>query len=377
MGEACLENKDTPINYYYSVSFQCYTSSLFYSSLLVELEYAALILDDTTPEAREIVWNRLFILCGGPKQGNFKSSKLISPVIKKWIEATSKNLLAIELLYLAFAISLNKFPEFFKFILSQKHFQLLQQNDNRQHERPPTLEIPTNNPHSTTIFPNITTTRSHNYDNPSRQKLERDASPMGNIVHFYPPYDNNSRSQTIHTEQKRGNIQPLKNLGDAEYIDVFKKLIDLQSWKHNLDLQPSEIQRTILNLLYGSSHSPNELREGAFTTTINAWARDIVPNMNMIVQLHHIVTKHFYSLVQSTSPLNSPPVPWTSQPKTLACTAPSSSRISTFPFSNGRKNTPILPPLQEITPHLAPLRTTPLSLSRTHEKFEEPPPKRM
>ena len=93
--------------YYFSPAFQCYTSPPFYRNLLTELEWVASVVDQCSETARLIIWKQLFILVGTP---SLTSDKPFSSVIKTWSESNTVNLLAIELLYLAFATALDKHP---------------------------------------------------------------------------------------------------------------------------------------------------------------------------------------------------------------------------------------------------------------------------
>ena len=97
--------------YFYSPAFQCYTSPPFYKSLLSELQYVSSFIDICKPQAREIVWRQLFTLIGAKP---LMCSKVFGPVLKAWAEAPTINLLAIELLYLSFAISLDNYPDLIK-----------------------------------------------------------------------------------------------------------------------------------------------------------------------------------------------------------------------------------------------------------------------
>ena len=116
------KNQEDYQQYFFSPSFQCYTSPLFYRSLLLELEWVASVVDDCKEQAREIVWNQLFILSGAPK--GLKSNKPISPIVSGWSQSSTMNLLAIELLYLAFATALNQYPDFIKNNITAKHREI-------------------------------------------------------------------------------------------------------------------------------------------------------------------------------------------------------------------------------------------------------------
>lgn len=113
-----IKNQEECQQYFFSPSFQCYTSPLFYRSLLLELEWVAGIVDDCKEQARELVWKQLFVLSGAPK--GLKSSKQILPIISGWVQSSTMNLLAIELLYLAFATALNQYPDFIKNNITMK-----------------------------------------------------------------------------------------------------------------------------------------------------------------------------------------------------------------------------------------------------------------
>lgn len=97
--------------YFFSPAFQCYTSPPFYKNLLSDLQYISVYIDQCRPNAREVVWEQLFVLLGAKPAA---CSKLFGPVLRAWAEAPTINLLAVELLYLSFAISLEKYPELLK-----------------------------------------------------------------------------------------------------------------------------------------------------------------------------------------------------------------------------------------------------------------------
>jgi hypothetical protein len=90
---------------YFSPCFQCYTSAPFYKSILQELEWVASVIDNCYPPAREQVWAQLFAMTGASRT---KCSKQFSSIVKGWTESPTLNLLAIELLYLSFAIALER-----------------------------------------------------------------------------------------------------------------------------------------------------------------------------------------------------------------------------------------------------------------------------
>ena len=94
-------------NSFYSPTFHCYTSPAFYRELLSELEKLSVHLDKSKASLREAVWEQLFILLGA-KQVPY--SKPFSDIIRAWKESPTINLLAIELLYIAISIVLDKSP---------------------------------------------------------------------------------------------------------------------------------------------------------------------------------------------------------------------------------------------------------------------------
>ena len=117
-GNAGNNNAQKPVNQYppnqyylFSPTFQCYTSTPFYRNLLIELEHVASYIDQGKSRSREIVWRQLFTLLGAKP---VVCSKPFEPVLKSWTESPTINLLAIELLYLAFATAFDRFPDLIK-----------------------------------------------------------------------------------------------------------------------------------------------------------------------------------------------------------------------------------------------------------------------
>lgn len=93
---------------FFSQTFKCYTSPLFYRNLVSELEWISSFFDLASTNARELVWHQLFIIVGVK---SFPCSRLFVPIIKTWIETPTISLFAIELLYIAFALAFDKNPD--------------------------------------------------------------------------------------------------------------------------------------------------------------------------------------------------------------------------------------------------------------------------
>jgi len=289
------------IQYFFSPSFQCYTSPLFYRSILLELEWVASVVDDCKEAAREIVWKQLFILCGAPP--GLSSSKLISPVIVGWKKSSTMNLLAIELLYLAFATALNQFPDFIKTNITAKNREIFSkaQEPNTVHK-----------------FVHSVSTRQP-ISSPFNSSLPQNASSsvansVRNSVGISPTYNCNDgltpQSKATRWNDTSCKISGIANSTQDSDVDIFKKLIELQSQKEILDAQPVEIKKRIWDLLHESDQKPQ--RYASFSNAINMWAQDIVPNMNMISNMHSVVKRlmsselsHYTNSQNTSKPIDS------------------------------------------------------------------------
>ena len=319
--------------YFFSPSFQCYTSPLFYRSLLLELEWVSSVVDDCKPPAREIVWGQLFVLSGMPK--GLKSSKAFLPVVNNWMRGSTMNLLAIELLYLAFATALNQYPDFIKNNLTPKHRELASTLENtpyvpmtKQVKRPPPLpsseQLLTSpivqsisrfgderSSHSNTDSPRFL--RSHP---PSADIQNVGQQPLPNFNSCFGTPSNHSATKTVESD-----------------LDIFKKLIQLQSWKGALDSQPSELKSHIW-AVFRKCDEVQRIDTNSFSNTINMWAQDIVPNMNSISNLHGIVSQVFASQPPQSVEVPQSPLPSFLSPRSQSnIAAPGPSKPFMFPSS--------------------------------------------
>ena len=92
------------------------------------------------------------------------------------------------------------------------------------------------------------------------------------------------------TFSARPNSIGSESKSEISDVDVFKQLIELQSWKEMLDSQPPEMKQRIWSFLDGCGQLSN-VDFNSFSNTINKWAQDIVPNMNVISSLHTVVSR--------------------------------------------------------------------------------------
>merc|ERR1712137_86475 len=127
--------------------------------------------------------------------------------IANWSKSTTMNLLAIELLYLAFAVALNKFPDFIKNNLSDKH--LLELSDNLAPSRAELIPHPQQKPNTIPVL-------KHSCPVPTdRTLIDRVAS------NDRPPLHHPSLSiENTSTKVESSNTE------DTAYVAIFKKLID-------------------------------------------------------------------------------------------------------------------------------------------------------
>lgn len=108
----------------YSAVFQCFVGLPFYASLMLELQSMARAIDDRPAAARRAVWCQLLTLISPtrtlPSSSTSSSSPSstaavpdaqFGPVVAGWLAGTTTNLLAVELLYLAFMLALLKYPD--------------------------------------------------------------------------------------------------------------------------------------------------------------------------------------------------------------------------------------------------------------------------
>ena len=103
-----MEQQGRNSQFFFSPTFQCYTSPPFYRGLLLELDYVSWFVDQCKPYARAVIWKQLFALLGAKP---IQCSRPFFPILRQWTESNTINLLAIELLYLAFATTLDCNPQ--------------------------------------------------------------------------------------------------------------------------------------------------------------------------------------------------------------------------------------------------------------------------
>lgn len=272
------------------------------------------VVDDCNPPARETVWRQLFVLSGMPK--GLKSSKPFLPVVNNWMRGSTMNLLAIELLYLAFATALNQYPDFIKNNLTTKHRELAAALESTPNSQPLTSTAAAKSISrfdERSIHSNMDAVRgfrSSEVPNVAQQPLPNFSACFGQPT---------SHSKPVETD-----------------LDIFKKLIQLQSWKAALDAQPPEVRGHIWGIFKQCDDS-QRVDFNSFANTINVWAQDIVPNMNSISHLHGIVAQLF------AQPTPTPPQPshdtvHSQLPSFLSRNQPNlaaPSPTKSFPFSSG------------------------------------------
>lgn len=103
-----MEQQGGTSQFFFSPTFQCYTSPPFYRGLLLELDYVSWFVDQCKPYARAVIWKQLFALLDAKP---LQCSRPFFPILRQWTESNTINLLAIELLYLAFATTLDCNPQ--------------------------------------------------------------------------------------------------------------------------------------------------------------------------------------------------------------------------------------------------------------------------
>ena len=91
----------------FSPTFKCVTSLQFYAALLLELQKVASIVDSLAESSRQFVWSNLFEIAGLP---DHKCSEHFTPILSGWLSSPTVNLLAVELLYVAFNVATLRFP---------------------------------------------------------------------------------------------------------------------------------------------------------------------------------------------------------------------------------------------------------------------------
>lgn len=224
------------------------------------------------------------------------------------------NLLAIELLYLAFATALNQYPDFIKNNLTPKHRELASTLENTPYVPMTKQSISRfgdeRSSHSNTDSPRFL--RSHP---PSADIQNVGQQPLPNFNSCFGTPSNHSTTKTVESD-----------------LDIFKKLIQLQSWKGALDSQPSELKSHIW-AVFRKCDEVQRIDTNSFSNTINMWAQDIVPNMNSISNLHGIVSQVFASQPQSVEVPQSPLPSFLSPRSQSNIAAPGPSKPFMFPSS--------------------------------------------
>lgn len=92
----------------FSPLFQCATTLPFYAALLNELQAMATLVDPCPAVVREIIWEHVFLLIGVQPH---RCDLSLKPIIEAWLSAPTVNLLAVELLYIAFVRALANHPD--------------------------------------------------------------------------------------------------------------------------------------------------------------------------------------------------------------------------------------------------------------------------
>lgn len=108
------KNVQVTAGYVYSHLFQCYTTPAFYAALLVELRVFARSVDVASEDARRLVWAFIFTLNGlslKDRQPEALTSPL-SPIVQSLYERPKMKPIEIEVMYVAFLLSMNAAPTF-------------------------------------------------------------------------------------------------------------------------------------------------------------------------------------------------------------------------------------------------------------------------
>lgn len=279
---------------YFSPCFQCYTSAPFYKSILQELEWVASVIDNCHPPAREQVWAQLFAMTGANRN---KCSKPFSAIVKGWTESSTLNLLAIELLYLSFAIALERNVNIFtenlppsckesllvpKMISSELSLeniaQSIQSNETSLQQRLQNLKTDKSHQEVTYLGESSTSPKprplvaSLGARLPSISSVERtEFSPQWSSTHTVNPYYH--QPQTIPVTSNLSELQKCR-----------EKLSELYNCRSYLDNLPEPTKRRIWDSLALSSSF------GSFTSLINYWTQDLLAtNAQHITKLHSLV----------------------------------------------------------------------------------------
>jgi len=276
--------------FFFSPTFQCYTSPPFYRGLLLELDYVSWFVDQCKPYARAVIWKQLFALLGAKP---IQCTRPFFPILRQWTESTTINLLAIELLYLAFATTLDCNPT-----LITAHFEpksnatsqpagcsgasplgpLLQPRMIPEMAKPVQLPAKVAIPRNPSGKPGQVAIQSKSYGYPAMHSSGGMAIASPSTMRQVP-----SPTPPSIPAPAQGSAGP--------GAEVLQQLLDLQSWKHILDQQPAPVKNTIVMTLKVLPH----FNEAKFNTqslaqTIDSWGTDIAGNMEMISSLHSTIS---------------------------------------------------------------------------------------
>lgn len=90
---------------FYSICFQSYVSSNFYSQLIQKIFYFAKIMDDGTPTSREHVWRQFKSLLGISIDHFQEKENYFIPFLISWLQQSTINIFGLELLYISFILN--------------------------------------------------------------------------------------------------------------------------------------------------------------------------------------------------------------------------------------------------------------------------------
>eukprot|EP00028_Trichosphaerium_sp_Am-I-7-wt_P008199 CAMPEP_0168532196 /NCGR_PEP_ID=MMETSP0405-20121227/16044_1 /TAXON_ID=498012 /ORGANISM="Trichosphaerium sp, Strain Am-I-7 wt" /LENGTH=256 /DNA_ID=CAMNT_0008557433 /DNA_START=40 /DNA_END=810 /DNA_ORIENTATION=+ len=106
--------EDTPVSYSVVIStlFQAPTSIPFYAGLFKKLHGLSNRIDKGQNKflRRKMIWHTLYGFFGAPKE----SLASFTTILETWIEGEKLSLVALEMLYLAFVLTIIKYPRLFK-----------------------------------------------------------------------------------------------------------------------------------------------------------------------------------------------------------------------------------------------------------------------
>jgi len=258
--------------FYFSNTFQCFTTPPFYRSLLLELEFVSNKIDQCKPTAREQVWKHLFTLVGG--RADASCSQLFTPILTSWINSPTINLLAVELLYLAFAVAFDRVPN----LLGTNYPVPFGTSIQIHPFKPPHVLRP--NVTQPTAIPNL-------------------PKPSPRTIQAKPPSSAPAPDASPQPSKPQNQPEPApkqKQTSPAQPNDVIHKLIELQKWKEELDQLPEVTKNKIWRVWKGlMDELPPLLDESSFTRTINIWGQNLQQHMISITNIHSVI--NFLGLV--------------------------------------------------------------------------------